>query len=152
MPTPPNAHTPVNLPVSSSWGWVNPGVGSLRASLPSAPPLPLTPALGLLSLLRSLRLSPLWGTPLTSLSAGSAGSAGSWASALSSPLHQEASISPPAVFPHDEVCACPFFVLSHSVMSNSWDAVDCSLPGSSVHGTLQARILEWVAVSFSIPS
>ena len=27
--------------------------------------------------------------------------------------------------------------------------VDCSLPGSSVHGILQARILEWVAVSFS---
>ena len=29
------------------------------------------------------------------------------------------------------------------------DAVDCRPPGSSVHGTLQARILEWVAVSFS---
>ena len=28
-------------------------------------------------------------------------------------------------------------------------AVDCSLPGSSVHGILQARILEWVAISFS---
>ena len=27
--------------------------------------------------------------------------------------------------------------------------VDCSLPGSSIHGFLQARILEWVAVSFS---
>ena len=27
--------------------------------------------------------------------------------------------------------------------------VDCSLPGSSVHGILQARILEWVAISFS---
>ena len=27
--------------------------------------------------------------------------------------------------------------------------VDCSPPGSSVHGTLQARILEWVATSFS---
>ena len=27
--------------------------------------------------------------------------------------------------------------------------VDCSLPGSSVHGILQARILEWVAVPFS---
>ena len=25
------------------------------------------------------------------------------------------------------------------------DPVDCSLPGSSVHGILQARILEWVA-------
>ena len=26
--------------------------------------------------------------------------------------------------------------------------VDCSLPGSSVHGILQARILEWVAIPF----
>ena len=29
------------------------------------------------------------------------------------------------------------------------DPVECSPPGSSVHGTLQARILEWVAISFS---
>ena len=27
--------------------------------------------------------------------------------------------------------------------------MDCSLPGSSIHGILQARILEWVAISFS---
>ena len=27
--------------------------------------------------------------------------------------------------------------------------MDCSLPGSSVHGIFQARILEWVAMSFS---
>ena len=29
------------------------------------------------------------------------------------------------------------------------DLMDCSTPGSSVHGVLQARILEWVAISFS---
>ena len=29
------------------------------------------------------------------------------------------------------------------------DPVDCSLPGSSIHGILQARVLEWVAISFS---
>ena len=29
------------------------------------------------------------------------------------------------------------------------DPMDCSLPGSSVHGILQARVLEWVAISFS---
>ena len=29
------------------------------------------------------------------------------------------------------------------------DPVDCSPPGSSIHGILQARILEWVAVPFS---
>ena len=27
--------------------------------------------------------------------------------------------------------------------------VDCSLPGSSVHGILQARIQEWVTIPFS---
>ena len=29
------------------------------------------------------------------------------------------------------------------------DPMDCSLPGSSVHGISQARILEWLATSFS---
>ena len=29
------------------------------------------------------------------------------------------------------------------------DPVDCSPPGSAVHGILQAGILEWVAISFS---
>ena len=29
------------------------------------------------------------------------------------------------------------------------DPMDCSLPSSSVHGILQARILEWVAIPFS---
>ena len=29
------------------------------------------------------------------------------------------------------------------------DPMDCSLPGSSVHGIFQARILKWVAISFS---
>jgi len=32
------------------------------------------------------------------------------------------------------------------------DPMDCSLPDSFVHGILQARILEWVAISFSIHS
>ena len=29
------------------------------------------------------------------------------------------------------------------------DPLDCSLPGSSVHGIFQARVLEWVAIAFS---
>ena len=29
------------------------------------------------------------------------------------------------------------------------DPMDCSLPGSSIHGTFQARVLEWGAVAFS---
>ena len=30
------------------------------------------------------------------------------------------------------------------------DPVDCSLPGSSIHGIFQARVLEWGAIAFSI--
>ena len=30
-----------------------------------------------------------------------------------------------------------------------WDPMDCRLQGSSVHGIFQARVLEWVAISFS---
>ena len=29
------------------------------------------------------------------------------------------------------------------------DPMDCSLPGSSIHGIFHARVLEWVAISFS---
>ena len=29
------------------------------------------------------------------------------------------------------------------------DTMDCSLPGSSVHGIFQARVMEWVAIAFS---
>ena len=29
------------------------------------------------------------------------------------------------------------------------DPMDCSLPGISVHGVFQARVLEWVAIAFS---
>ena len=35
------------------------------------------------------------------------------------------------------------------VQESLCDPVDCSPPGSSVHGILQARILEWVAIPFS---
>ena len=30
------------------------------------------------------------------------------------------------------------------------DPMDCSLPGSSVHGILQARVVEWGAIAFSL--
>ena len=29
------------------------------------------------------------------------------------------------------------------------DPMDCSLPGFSIHGMFQARVLEWVAIAFS---
>ena len=39
--------------------------------------------------------------------------------------------------------------LSRSVVSNSFDPIGCSPPGSSVHGISQARILDWAAISSS---
>ena len=38
---------------------------------------------------------------------------------------------------------------SRSVVSDSCDPMDCSLPGSPVHRIFQARALEWVVISFS---
>ena len=38
---------------------------------------------------------------------------------------------------------------SRSVVSDSCNPMDCSPPGSSVHGIFQARVLEWVAIVFS---
>ena len=41
---------------------------------------------------------------------------------------------------------------NESEVAQSWktlsDPMDCSLPGSSVHGVLHARVLEWVAIAF----
>ena len=39
--------------------------------------------------------------------------------------------------------------LSHFSRVQFWNAMDCSPPGSSVHGIFQARTLEWVAMSSS---
>ena len=41
-------------------------------------------------------------------------------------------------------------VFSCSVCLSLCNPMDCKLPGSFVHGIFQARILEWVAISFSI--
>ena len=38
---------------------------------------------------------------------------------------------------------------SRSVVPDSSDPMDCSPPGSSVHGIFQARALEWGAIAFS---
>ena len=48
----------------------------------------------------------------------------------------------------EEFPAC-MLALSRSVVSDPCDSIHCSLPGSSVHGILQARIPEGVAISFS---
>ena len=46
------------------------------------------------------------------------------------------------------VCVCVCVCVSCLAVSNSLPT-DCSLPGPSAHGILQARTLEWVAISFS---
>ena len=45
------------------------------------------------------------------------------------------------------ICVC----VSGSLCPTLCDPMDCSLPDSAVHGILQARILEWVAITFSRP-
>ena len=37
---------------------------------------------------------------------------------------------------------------SHQSCPTLCDPMDCSLPGSSVYGIVQARVLEWVAIAF----
>ena len=44
------------------------------------------------------------------------------------------------------LCVCVLVTQSCPALCNP---IDCSLPGFSVHGILQARILEWVTISFS---
>ena len=47
------------------------------------------------------------------------------------------------------VCVCVYVCKSLSCVQLC-DPMDCSPPGSSVQGILQARVLEWVAISLSI--
>ena len=46
-----------------------------------------------------------------------------------------------------ELCLCACLVARSC--PTLWDPVDCSPPGSSVHGILQTRILEWVTIPVS---
>ena len=68
-----------------------------------------------------------------------------------------------SLFPHHSSkasilqCSAFFMVLlSHPYMGvitqlcpTLCDSMDCNLPGSSIHGIFQARVLEWGAISFS---
>ena len=53
-------------------------------------------------------------------------------------------VLPPSFLMHSSMCVC---------VAQSWPTLcypmDCSRPGSSLHGVFQARILEWSAISFS---
>ena len=42
-----------------------------------------------------------------------------------------------------------WLLFSHYVVSLFCNPMNCKPPGSSIHGIAQARILEWVAISFS---
>ena len=44
------------------------------------------------------------------------------------------------------LCRCCCCLVAKSCLT-LWDLMDCSLPGSSLHGIFQARILQWVATS-----
>ena len=46
------------------------------------------------------------------------------------------------------MCVCVLCSVAQS-SPTLCNPIDCSLPGSSAHGILQARILEWVAMPFS---
>ena len=45
------------------------------------------------------------------------------------------------------VCVCVYLLVTQ-LYPTLCDPMDCSPPGSSIHGILQARILEWVAIPF----
>ena len=47
---------------------------------------------------------------------------------------------------YNDACCCCFSHRKYCLTLSN--AMNCGLPGSSVHGILQARILEWVAISF----
>ena len=61
-----------------------------------------------------------------------------------------------SVHPHKGIKYWPMLQQSWSLKGESevaWSCLTlcnpCSLPGSSIHGIFQARVLEWVAISFS---
>ena len=47
-----------------------------------------------------------------------------------------------------EVTQVVYLKVTQSCLTPS-DPMDCSLPGSSIHGIFQAKVLEWGAIAFS---
>ena len=77
-----------------------------------------------------------------------------------SSVDTESVVSPKYTMSTHSSKLCPYWPLNvystwtHSVLVTQscptlWDPMDHSTPGSSVHGILQVRILEWVSISFS---
>ena len=66
------------------------------------------------------------------------------------PFSEPSAGASPLLLLHRHNPTPPFSVcVSRSVRPTLCDPMDCSPPGSSIHGILQARILEWVAIPFS---
>ena len=61
-------------------------------------------------------------------------------------LHLEPSQHGSLATPQYKICVCAKSLQSCPTLCNP---MECSLPGSSVHGILQAKTLEWTAMSFS---
>ena len=57
-------------------------------------------------------------------------------------------VKSPKLFAKTDVRKLQFSSVAQSCPTLS-DPMDCSLPGSSIHGIFQARVLEWVAIAFS---
>ena len=59
----------------------------------------------------------------------------------------------PASTPFALILCCFFYleIVKVKSLSHVWlcDPMDCSPPGSSIHGIFKARVLEWIAISFS---
>ena len=70
------------------------------------------------------------------------------ASSLSSPPLAASSAAPPGLAAPGTLTRSCVVLAAHSYPALC-DPMDCSPTSSSVHGILQARILEWVAISFS---
>ena len=73
----------------------------------------------------------------------SEGTKGKWLLLSTSPIHQEAHPQTAG-----NLLSCSVYLVTQSCLTLC-NTMDCSLPGSSVHGIIQARILEWVAMPSS---
>ena len=73
-----------------------------------------------------------------------------WATNAFTPSSRAITMVLPSVF-HSSSPSSPVAATAKSLQScpTLCDPMDCSLPGFSIHGILQARTLEWVAISFS---
>ena len=65
------------------------------------------------------------------------------------PAHIKSSVGNSMSLPLEVQAKFTLSVLRCLVCPTLCDPIDCSPPGSSVHGNLLARILEWVAISYS---